>query len=456
MKIRMFAYLIIVTLLSGCASSRMSDAEYYVEKEDYAKAIKAYLSQIEPHLKDGRAMVYYDRDVVTGLGEVYWLMQKYETALQILRRVVTKDPFFGKAQYYLGLSYEGLGEDDKAIDAYKNYPKIPASDPYRYVMAGRLDWMIRKFIIRDVQKVLQDESAYSWDSILENTIGVLYFDSQSEDPQWAPLQKGLAEMLATDLAQSGELNIVERMRINYLMEELRLSVSGMMQDEEQLRVGKFVGAKTLIKGSYMILPNMKMTLDAGIFNSQSSTFPRPSSYEGSLGRLFQIEKQLAFEIFEYFGVDLPLEAREEILKIPTKDMEAFMNYCMGLDALDRMNFAESQEFFHKALAIDQNFQLAKDRLIPQKVWDMTHNRNLVRLQHDVSQFVRKIPRGGPERLIQPESGLVGAWNRLMKLSAYQGAGFLPGNETRKGFQEADDKGARLLPTTLGVPPTPIR
>ena len=456
MKTQWLGALVIVALLSGCATSRMGEAERLIKKERYDEAVRVYLRELEPHVKDGKRLVYYDREIITGLGEAYWLMQRYETASKILLSVIEKEPYYGKAQFYYGLCMEQMADDQKALDIYRKYPRLPGSDPYRYVMAGRLDWLTRRLITREVQAALRDESSLSNTTLPSNSVAVLYFMSQSEDPQWAPLQKGLAEMISNDLAQSGELRVVERLRLNYLMEELRMDVAGISEESSQTRLGKLLGANTLVKGSYMVLPDLKMTLDAGIFQNSAAAFPKPASFEGNLARLFQMEKQLVLEVFDYFGIQLTLEARERILQIPTEDMEAFMHYCLGLDALDRMDFEGAQRSFQKAVTIDPTFQMARDYLVPAKVWEFTHSQNVVRLQRDVVQFVERLPRGGPERLLRPEEGLVSAWKRLQRLSAYQGAGFLPGNDTREGFQEADDKGARVLPETLGVPPNPVR
>jgi tetratricopeptide (TPR) repeat protein len=138
-------------LIVGCATSPYRPAEKYLDKKDYSQAIRAYLLELEPHLKDGRRFIYYDKQGVTGIGEVYWHMQRYETAIKILKMVLEKDPTYGKAILYLGMSYEGLGNEDEAIRAYRNYSLLPDNDIFRQVLAGRLDWIIQNKIARDIE-----------------------------------------------------------------------------------------------------------------------------------------------------------------------------------------------------------------------------------------------------------------------------------------------------------------
>src|SRR5688572_24780539 len=57
------------------------------------------------------------------------------------------------------------------------------------------------------------------------TVAVLYFDNNSADPQYDVLQKGLADMLVTDLSQVESLQVVEREKLQQLVDELKLQRS---------------------------------------------------------------------------------------------------------------------------------------------------------------------------------------------------------------------------------------
>ncbi len=454
MRAKILGVCMFVLLMGGCTTSRLGKAEKLLEQKEYVQAIRTYLRMLDPHLRDGKRYIYYDREVIVGISNVYWNMQRYEMAIKILNMVVEKEPTYGKALFHLGLCYEGLGMEEDAIDVYHRYPYLSASDPYRQVLRGRLDWNIRRKVAREIQYALQNESQLDIDYFPENSVAVLYFLSVSDDPQWIPLQKGLAEMIITDLSQVEELTVIERLRLSKLMEELRLSASGLIEEDTAPRLGKLMGARYMVKGSYMVMEDLRMTLDTGIYESDKIYLPTSANFEGNLTRLFQIEKEIVLRILDYFGIELTPLQRERILRIPTQDMVAFISYCRGLDALDRDNFKLAREFFMEAVRLDNNFEMAKDYLMTDQVWNATHSQNLVRVYREVAQIIEEAPQGQAEVVYTPPEALVSTWYRLQWMGRYQNAGFLPGGETRKSFQEAEFYGAPVLPRRIGEPPAP--
>ena len=452
-RLRLFVVFLVIMLVGGCTVSRYGSAEKYIRQREYDKAVRAYLKLLDPHLRQGKRYIFYDREAVTGIGVAYWRMRRYQTAIKILRMVISKDPGYGKARFYLGMSLEGMGRDDEAIDVYRDYALVSASDYYRRIMVGRMDWLVRKQMIREVQLALNNEAQLNVSMYPEKSVAVLYFLSLSDDPQWKPLQKGLAEMMITDLSQVEELTVVERLRVHQLMEELNLSATGLMDENTSPRVGKLLGARSLIKGSYMVMPTHKMTLDAGVYRIGELTNPDIASMDGNLARLFRMEKELVLRILDYFQIKLTPQQREKILEIPTENMLAFMNYCRGLEALDSGDYEGAYGFFNQAVRIDGGFQLARDHLMTPRLWQITHNRNLIRVGHDVAESIDRMPRGRAEAIYAPPT-LVSTWNRLQTMAGHQSAGFIPGNDARESVQEAAIVGAPVVPEQLAEPPIP--
>jgi len=451
---KIFLSLLFAVLISGCATSRYELAERYTASREYEKAVREYLKLINPHVKNGKRYIYYDKEVVTRLGIVYWKMQKYSTAAKIFNRVIEKDPFYGKAIFYLGLSYESMGDEDKAIDTYKKFTGIEPNDPFRKVLIARLDWLVQLKISREVQIALTQEKELARKELPRNVVAVFYFLNLSDDPEWRPLQKGLAEMIVTDLSQVKQLKVVERLRLSKLMEELHLTSSALGEEKTGVRISRLLGAGTIIKGSYFVKPGMKINFTTGIYDNSSNKEEPGIEFEGSMSRLFRMEKELVLRIVDHFGIKLtPLE-REKILKIPTEDMFAFLKYCNGLDALDRGDAATAQTYFSEAYRRDHSFTEAKDKLMVPEIWDAAHNRNAVRVSNEIARLI-KTKIGGKSRMVyRPSPKLVSPWNRLQAIANYQNVLFLPDSESRKAIQDAETKGATIFPVDLGSPPPP--
>jgi len=456
MKWKLLISFFMILLLGGCTATRYATAERHLEKGEYNQAIRAYLRLLDPHSRGGKKYIYYDKEATTGISIAYWHMRKYSTSVRILKTVLDKDPTYGKALFYLGMSYEAMGREDEAIRVYRKYPSVPTNNSFRSVMVGRLNWVVRRKISREIQAALENEDQLDPATFPEKSIAVLYFLSLSEDPQWEPLKTGFAEMLITDLSQVEELQVVERLRINQLMQELRLGMSGLVDQETAPRLAKLMGARTLVKGSYMVMSNLKMTLDAGIYNIEKIHIPNSTSMEGSLIHLFRLEKELVLRILEHFGIQLSPKKREQILKIPTQNMGAFLSYCQGLVALDGGDFKTAQQYFHRAVRLDDSFQQAKDRLMAPKIWEATHNRNLNRVNHELADLIKTGKKGSAEFVYIPPVDLVSPWNRLQWMATYQRAGFIPSNDTRESFIDASINSAPVLPVQLDEPPNPTK
>lgn len=456
MKLKLLVALFLLLLLGGCTATRYATAERHLEKGEYNEAIRAYLRLLDPHSRGGKKYIYYDKEATTGVGIAYWHMHKYSTSVRILQTVLDKDPTYGKALFYLGMSYEAMGREDDAIHTYRRYPSIPPNNSYRSVLVGRLNWVVRRKIGREIQSALENEDQLDPATFPEKSVAVLYFLSLSENPQWEPLKTGLAEMLITDLSQVEELQVVERLRINQIMQELRLGISGLVDQETAPRLAKLMGARTLIKGSYMVMSNLKMTLDAGIYDIEKIHIPNLVSLEGSLAHLFRLEKELVLRILEHLGIRLSPQQREKILKIPTQNMSAFLSYCHGLTALDNGDFKTAQQHFHRAVRLDDSYQQARDKLMPAKIWDATHNRNLNRVNHELADLIKTGRKGDAEFVYIPPVDLVSPWNRLQWMAIYQRAGFIPSNDTRESFIDASLHSAPVLPVQLDEPPNPTK
>ena len=439
-------------ILLSCATSKFRNAEELVQNKQYRQALREYISMLEPHVRNGKRYIYYDEEIYTRIGTLFWYMGRYESASKLLRLVLNKNPQYGKALFYLGLVNESMDNNQRALAVYRNYYTLDKDDFYRAAMLSRMDYIVRQMMTVEIQEAIRRENSISLENIPDQSLAVLYFINLSNDPKWQPLQKGLADMIITDLSQIDDLKVIERIRLNYLMDELQLSVAGIAKEENFSRVGKLLGVRNLINGSYMITPTDEVILEANIFEISTDLMPRIANYEGNLSELFRLEKELVLKVINYFNIRLTPEKRSEIFEIPTEDMEAFINYCMGLEAMDRRDMVSAQKYFQEALYIDNDFQEAKDKLISPRIWEATHSENRIRVATDVDSYAEEMAKRKQQELYtQPR--LVNTMNRLRWMAGKQNAEFIPKEEFRRSFVEAE-RVLSLLPEPIGAPPDP--
>ena len=111
------------------------------------------------------------------------------------------------------------------------------------------------------KKVLEEEKTLQ---TLEgkNTVAVLYFQNKTNQSDLDPLQKGLTLMLITDLSKVGGLQVIERVRLQALIEEMGLGTTGLVAPGAAPRVGRLLGAQWIVGGEILKGPADQLNLQS--------------------------------------------------------------------------------------------------------------------------------------------------------------------------------------------------
>jgi hypothetical protein len=78
---------------------------------------------------------------------------------------------------------------------------------------------------------------------------VMDFEYRAPDQAYAKSATGLADGVATALVGTGRLKLVERRRIETVIAEAKLGLTGIIDSAKAVEVGKMVGAEYIIVGS---------------------------------------------------------------------------------------------------------------------------------------------------------------------------------------------------------------
>jgi len=76
-----------------------------------------------------------------------------------------------------------------------------------------------------------------------HTTAIPYSQNKTERSKLDPLQKGMEMMLTTDLSKVKGLQVLERVKIQTLLEELGLQVPGLVGPHTAPRVGRLSEAR---------------------------------------------------------------------------------------------------------------------------------------------------------------------------------------------------------------------
>jgi len=298
----------LLILFAGCAPSLFTQGRGMMERGEYGRAADLYSEEIRNNQESAEAW--------RELGVALYKQGELTRAEEALAQANNIKPT-AKANLYLGLIYEKQEMYDKALDAYQISLSLNPKRSVKDQITGRFDYLISKKMKAEVAIAIEQESSIDVGSIPENSIGVIDFDNSQLSAELAPLSKGLAEMTAIDLTKVSSLKVVDRLKIEAILGELKLSGSPYSDPSVGPRLGKLMGSRQIISGVLTGLGEDKIRLDGSIVNTIAGTSNVTESSQGELAKFFQIQKEFVFNIIDSLGIALTIEERNAIQEVPT-------------------------------------------------------------------------------------------------------------------------------------------
>jgi len=310
-----------------------------------------------PALEARRAQTPDDPAANLRLGEAYYSAKRYGDARAALGRTLLHQSDNTEALIYLGYTYEGLGQFDSARTVYT---RIAASNPSgntKKLINGRLALVAQHQLVYEARQALAQEATLSKTPPPPNTVAVMPFRYTGTDSTYAPLSRGLASLVVTDLSRVHSLRLLERERMQALLDEMKLTEAGQVDPATGARSGHLIGASQVVQGQFDIQPN-QVRVNATVVRTNDAGVAATGTGSDRLQALFDVEKQVVFQLLGKMGITLTPGEQTAISERPTRDLEAFLLYSRGLAAQDQGNFGAASQAFSAAAARDPGFSAA--------------------------------------------------------------------------------------------------
>ncbi len=207
-------------------------------------------------------------------------------------------------------------------------------------------------------KALEQEKNLGTD-IGEKTVAILYFNNKTGQTGLDPLQKGLTLMLITDLSSVESLQVVERVRLQAVTEEMGLGVSGLVGSDIAPRVGKLLGARWLVGGDILEKALIPIHIDSSILDVPEARVHGQPTAEGILEEFIKIEKYMLFKIIEYLQIELAPEEIAMLEKPLTTNIKAMLDFFKAIHESDRGNYKLAERYYKMALKRDPGISSAE-------------------------------------------------------------------------------------------------
>jgi len=294
----------------------------------------------------------------------------YAKAIDNLKRAQQADPSHSPTALYLGLAYLKQNDLSDAIVAWEKYIKLK---PYTKVeQQNDLQETVRRDLMillreRDHQQALEQiahERELGPGS--PEAVAISYYRNLGS-PELTPLQKGLTALIIADVSEVPELKVVERDRLQALIDEMKLGSSGLVDPKTAAHVGHLLGAGRVATGSYLDPTKGEMRINSVLAQTSSGQVLGDQQAAGKLVQFYNVEKALAAEILTGLGYDQNRLRAEGVLvavQTPqTTSFPAFEAFSRGLDAKDRQDYPGARAAFQQALSFDPRFAAAQRELL---------------------------------------------------------------------------------------------
>jgi TolB-like protein len=214
------------------------------------------------------------------------------------------------------------------------------------------------------------------------TIAILYFENNSvvDKDKLDPLKKGLADMMITEMTKIKGIKVVERQRIQSIIEELNLNETDMVDKSSTQKMGKLLGAKVMLFGGFSNLFNDKLRIDVRIVRTETGETLKAEEETGELDEFLTMLQSLVKKIAADLEVKMTSEDEDRLEASKDGNFEGYVTYAKALNYEDqgkkfekqgkksdaKSSYESAKSMYQKAFDESEGYEPAK-----QKVEEMT-------------------------------------------------------------------------------------
>lgn len=193
------------------------------------------------------------------------------------------------------------------------------------------------------------------------TLAIMDFRNSSVDQRkrFASLSEGFPSMMVNYLNGATDLKVIERQRVQWLLDELKLQRKADVVDQSTaVRTGKLLGATAVLFGNYIVFED-QMRVSARLVKVETGEILLARKVKGEPDAFFNLVKELSRDVTREINVKMEEDTKTGST---TELLDAQLAYSEGLTAMENENWQVARKKFKEALEHDPNYKLARQRL----------------------------------------------------------------------------------------------
>jgi tetratricopeptide (TPR) repeat protein len=311
-----------------------------------------------PALEDRVRQVPGDASAQLRLGVAYLEMGRTDEARRALETAAMRAPESDVVRFYLGLAYEALERWSDALAAMEAVAAESEVQALRDPALLRLPLLRRQVVAAEIRASVGNEAILASRPPLASSVAVYPFRFRGADPGLAPLGTALGALVAGDLARVERVTVMERLRVQLLLDELRLAEEGYVDPATAARTGRLLGAERVVQGTLEGGAD-RMEVLAGVVRVGTTEEPASIADGDALDNFFDLQKRVVLSMFASMGIQLTPAERDRVLERSTRSLQALLLYGRALEAEDRGDWATAARLFQEAAEEDPAFEEAR-------------------------------------------------------------------------------------------------
>lgn len=217
-------------------------------------------------------------------------------------------------------------------------------------------------LISPSQAAMPERSFTPADGVVDYAF--LYFTYEGQDANLAQLKKGLAQMLVADTQNDAKYRVVERERMQEIMDELKLNASEFVDKDTAQKIGRAVGADRLVLGTYMDYAGTFVVVPK-IVDTETWYVGCRANHYGKAEQFVEMEQRVAAWLREAMATGgmtncPPMPAAPtQVAQVP---VGAVVELSKALDAKDAGDKEKAKAILTEVVKVEPDFKLAQDEL----------------------------------------------------------------------------------------------
>lgn len=263
-----------------------------------------------------------------------------------------------EALQFLGRSYIAKRNEDKARDVLQDLielePPIVELDP-------DIESPPLMKLYYDVRKKYTDSYEIERADPGLQTLAIVDFTNNSLDDRerFDPLEGGFASLMVHQLNGATGLKVIERERIQWLLEELDLQQEeGRIDQSTAVRTGKLLGANAVLFGSFM-KHKKELRINARLVKVETGEILMTQQVAGKDKDFFELAEELSLKVAQ--GINVTMEKTLIGERTDTRSLDAMISYSEGLELLEKEDYQAAYLKFEEALEYDGQYTRARQK-----------------------------------------------------------------------------------------------